>query len=63
MDLVADESVERQIIMALRDAGHDVLSIAESDPGLPDDRVLALAARERAVLLTLDTDFGELVHR
>lgn len=63
MDLLADESVERQIVEALRGAGHDVVSIAESGPGMPDDEVLALSTRNRAVLVTLDTDFGELVYR
>ena len=63
MELLADESVERQIVEALRGAGHDVLSVAESEPGMPDDEVLALATRKRAVLVTLDTDFGELVFR
>ena len=63
MNLVADECVDRPIVEALRGAGHEVLSVAELSAGIPDDEVLALAATERALLLTQDTDFGELVFR
>ncbi len=37
--------------------------LAEMQPGIADDEVLALANRETAVLLTADRDFGELVFR
>jgi Domain of unknown function (DUF5615) len=45
----------------LRAAGHDVAVVAEHHRGAADDRVLALALQEGRVLLTEDTDFGELV--
>jgi len=61
--LVADENVEAAIVRRLREDGHDVVWIAESDPGTSDDRVLALAEREDRLLITGDTDFGELVYR
>jgi len=40
--------------------GHDVVWAGDwsEDPG--DDEILALAVRERRVLVTLDKDFGEL---
>ena len=40
-----------------------MLWIRDSAPGSADDAVLALAAREGRLLLTLDKDFGELVFR
>jgi len=43
--------------------GHDVVWIAESEPGITDDRVLAIAEEQSRVLITGDTDFGELVFR
>jgi predicted nuclease of predicted toxin-antitoxin system len=61
--LVADESVEGPTVYALRDAGHEVLFIAETSPGIEDSEVLAVARREEALLLTADKDFGELVFR
>jgi hypothetical protein len=60
---VADENVESVIVQRLRDDGHDVIWIAESDPGTSDDSVLALAEDEARLLITSDTDFGELVYR
>ena len=50
------------IVRALRDAGHDVTAVAEDSPGVPDDRVIERAVREERILITEDTDFGELVY-
>jgi predicted RNA binding protein YcfA (HicA-like mRNA interferase family) len=58
--LLADESVERPVIEALRAEGHDVASVDEDDPGSDDSRVLARSARERRVLVTNDADFAAL---
>ena len=63
MNFLADESVERQIVNALRKAGHTVLYVAEMSPGLDDGAVLALANQSGSVLVTSDKDFGELVFR
>ncbi len=63
MRYLADESVERQIVDALRVAGHEVDQIAELAPGSTDSDVLARANRQSAVLITEDKDFGELVFR
>jgi predicted nuclease of predicted toxin-antitoxin system len=63
VNLLADESVDRQIVDRLRQEGHAVRYIAEVEPGISDDRVLDLANQEADVLLTADKDFGELVFR
>ncbi len=63
MNLVADESVDRQVVDRLRQDGHRVWYVAEMEPGIPDDAVLETANREGALLLTGDKDFGELVFR
>jgi predicted nuclease of predicted toxin-antitoxin system len=63
MNLLADESVDRQVVERLRQGGHKVLYVAESEPGIPDDLVLARANGMTALLLTADKDFGELVFR
>jgi predicted nuclease of predicted toxin-antitoxin system len=63
VDFVADESVDLPIYERLRKNGHSVLSIAERSPGARDPDVLAFAAQSKAVLITGDTDFGELVFR
>ncbi|MBI4549099.1 MAG: DUF5615 family PIN-like protein [Ignavibacteriae bacterium] len=63
MIFVADEGVENYIVERLRSDGHRVLYVAEQQSGISDDEILALAQRERAVLITADKDFGELVFR
>ena len=60
---VADESVDRQIVEAVRGLGYSVLSIAESAAGIADEDVLRCANDTRSVLLTADKDFAELVFR
>jgi predicted nuclease of predicted toxin-antitoxin system len=61
MNLLADESVERQVVERLRRDGHEVLYVAEMEPGISDDTVLERANESAALLLTADKDFGELV--
>lgn len=63
MHIVADESVDLQVVQGLRRDGHDVLYIAESAAGISDDQVLAIANGRNALLLTADKDFGELIFR
>jgi predicted nuclease of predicted toxin-antitoxin system len=63
LKIVADESVEGPTVSALRAAGHQVLFIAETSPGIEDAEVLGIARPEKALLLTADKDFGELVFR
>jgi predicted nuclease of predicted toxin-antitoxin system len=63
MNILADESVDGQIVYRLRRDGHLVHYVAEMEPGISDDVVLGLANREAALLLTADRDFGELVYR
>lgn len=63
MILLADESVDRQIVDQLREDGHTVLYVTEMDPGISDEAVLSLANEKEAVLLTADRDFGELNFR
>lgn len=63
MNLLADESVDWPIIDRLRHDGHSVGSIAELTPSVTDDDVLSRASAEGSLLLTADTDFGELVFR
>ncbi|MBX2972441.1 MAG: DUF5615 family PIN-like protein [Flavobacteriales bacterium] len=62
MRFVADESVDGNVIRALRSAGHRITSIAEEIPSTKDHDVLAFAMARDEVLLTEDKDFGEIVH-
>jgi predicted nuclease of predicted toxin-antitoxin system len=63
MNLLADESVDRQIVERLRQDGHDVLYIAEIEPSISDNIVFDRANESSALLVTVDKDFGEIVFR
>ena len=59
--LLADESVERRIILFFRDLGFDIKSISETCPSVKDDFVLKIAFEEARILITNDKDFGYMV--
>ena len=63
MRLLADENVPGPVVTALRGSGHDVFWAKESFPGADDVVILEIAQREQRVVVTSDTDFGELAFR
>jgi predicted nuclease of predicted toxin-antitoxin system len=62
MNFLADESCAGPVIRALREAGHDVIAIAEFAKGTVDELVMRRAFGERRIFITEDPDFGELVY-
>lgn len=54
MRLVADESCDFSVVVAVRAAGHDVVSIMEAMPSVDDERVIAVATSDKRLLLTED---------
>jgi predicted nuclease of predicted toxin-antitoxin system len=63
MRFLADECLRVEIVAALRQAGHEVATVAPADTGASDEMVLARAVRERAILLTADKDSARLLLR
>jgi len=63
MNIVADESVDGPVVARLRQDGHCVDYVAEMSPSISDDAVLDHANNLKAVLMTADKDFGELIFR
>jgi predicted nuclease of predicted toxin-antitoxin system len=63
MRFLADENVDREIVVELRSRGHEVAYVAEMEPGISDDELLSLANGKKAILITADKDFGEIVFR
>ncbi|MEO8111676.1 MAG: DUF5615 family PIN-like protein [Ginsengibacter sp.] len=62
-EVVADESVDFRIVISLRKIGFSVYSIAEEVLSITDQSVLSIAVDKKALLITEDKDFGELVFR
>ena len=55
--LLLDENFPKQAFEILLLKNHDVIWVRTHSPGITDGEVLALAVRERRVVLTLDKDF------
>jgi hypothetical protein len=60
MRFLANENFPGTAVAALEQAGHDVVWVRSTAPGITDSEVLGWAAREGRILLTFDKDFGEL---
>ena len=60
MRLLADENLDAIIVEWLRKEGHDVVWIAESNPGLQDIEIVSSAKSSERILITRDKDFGTL---
>jgi predicted nuclease of predicted toxin-antitoxin system len=57
-----DECISARLAPLLADAGHDAVHDSERDlAGCVDDEVLTAAREEGRVLVSADTDFGELL--
>ncbi len=63
MRFLVNENVTGTVIRELRQRGHDVLSVKGSMRSEPDEVIMARAQREQQVVITHDTDFGELAFR
>lgn len=64
MRFLIDESADARLAPYLRSLGHDVKAVAaDYAPSLEDAEILAIAHRERRIVITFGRDFGELVFR
>ena len=64
MRFLLDESAELRLAGFLREQGHDVTAVAvDYQASIKDDQVLAIGQAEGRILVTNDTDFGELVFK
>ena len=63
MRFLADECCDRELVLALRSAGHDVRYAAETDRGSSDSMLLEMSVSDDRILLTEDKDFGDLAIR
>jgi predicted nuclease of predicted toxin-antitoxin system len=61
MRFLIDRCAGRLIADWLRSQGHDVVESRELGPDPGDRALLELAANESRILITIDTDFGQLI--
>lgn len=60
---LANENFPRPSIHILRNAGFVVQSIQEDHPGISDREVIQIANDNSLIILTFDSDYGELILR
>lgn len=64
MKFLLDECISTRLVSLLADAGHDVIHVSDRHlAGHVDDQMLAAARDEERVLISADTDFGELLRK
>jgi predicted nuclease of predicted toxin-antitoxin system len=60
---LANENFPRPSTILLREKGFTVKSIQEDSPGIEDPEVMQLASYLNLIILTFDSDYGELIFR
>lgn len=60
MNIIVDENIAVQVVEKLQEDGHNVRYTIQGQ-GIADTIVLDMAYKQKALLITDDKDFGELV--
>jgi len=63
MMFLANENFPRPSTIILRENGIIVRSIQEECPGINDSDVIKIAIDQKLIILTFDSDYGELIFR
>lgn len=63
MKFLADENLPRPSINLLLDNGLDIVSIASLNAGASDLEVIRIAIEADRIILTHDSDYGELIFK
>lgn len=63
MKFLANENIPTATVIKLRDEGHDVFSVGVEFPSIKDEAVISLASSEDRIILTFDSDYGELIFK
>lgn len=61
LKIICDENIPLWFVKKLMSLGYNVLYVAENNHGIPDTDVLDMAVKNKAILITRDSDFGELI--
>ncbi|WP_375578341.1 DUF5615 family PIN-like protein [Marivirga tractuosa] len=63
MKFLANENIPFPSIKYLRNLNIDIKAIAEISPGISDEEVMKLAINDKSTIITLDSDYGELIFK
>lgn len=62
MRFLIDRCAGRRLAEWLRARGHDVVEVSGLGPDPGDLAILTMASQQGRMLVTIDTDFGRLIH-
>lgn len=63
MRFLTDVNASGALARWLKEAGHDVVRVADQDARMGDDGILTWGVREQRIIVTTDEDFEEMVWR
>jgi predicted nuclease of predicted toxin-antitoxin system len=63
MRFLANENFPLPSTVLLHNNGQDIIDVADIMPSAPDNEVLQYAYQEKRIILTFDSDYGELIYR
>lgn len=63
MKFIVDENAGPSVAKWLTTIGHEVYSVYDETPGIPDEEILEKAHAKNFIVVTSDKDFGELVFK
>ncbi len=63
MKFLANENFPKASYDILLAEGYEIEHIGETNPSISDEEVMKIALKERRVIITFDTDYGELVSK
>lgn len=63
MQFLANENFPKPSIFLLRQNNINIVAISERSPGLTDKQVMEIAVNEKRIILTHDSDYGELIFK
>jgi predicted nuclease of predicted toxin-antitoxin system len=63
MKFLANENIPFPSIDFLLKSGLDIISVARLYSGITDEKVIQLAIQQDRTIITMDSDYGELIYR
>ena len=63
MKILVNENFPKTSVLFLQASGYDVKSIGINDAGISDNEVMEFAIAENRLIVTFDSDYGELIFK
>ena len=60
---LADDNIPRSVVEKLRNIGIDITRASDYGRGLSDEEIAMIARMENRIIITFDSDFGDILVR